>query len=157
MFGLDIPLPVVALGAISGLTYGLLAVGLILVYRSSRILNFAHSAIGALPAAFLGVWVVRNHLPYWLMFPVAIAIGAAVGAMTEVVAVRRLRKAPPTMSIVATLGMAAFLTGVAAAVNTLITKGSQYPMPPHVASFQLGALLVAPAYTAQSSVRRSSR
>lgn len=149
MFGIDIPLPVVALGSISGLTYGVLAIGIVLVYRSSRVINFAHTAIGALPAALLGIWVVKNGLPYWLMFPCAIAIGAAVGAIAEVVVVRRLKHAPRTMSVVASLGLAAFLTGVAAAVNTLITKGSQYPMPPHVPSFQIGALLVTPAYTAQ--------
>ncbi len=149
MFGLDIPLPVVALGSISGLTYGVLAIGMVLVYRSSRVINFAHTAIGALPAAFLGIWVVRTGLPYWLMFPCAIAIGAAVGGLAEVIVVRRLKQAPRTMSVVASLGLAAFLTGVASAVNTLITKGSQYPMPPHVPSFAIGALLVTPAYTAQ--------
>ena len=41
------PLPVILLGTIIGMTYGLLAVGLVLIYRTNRIINFAHGQIGA--------------------------------------------------------------------------------------------------------------
>ena len=44
----------IVLGLFTGLTYGLLAVGLVLVYRSSRFVNFAHGAIGVFGAAVLG-------------------------------------------------------------------------------------------------------
>src|SRR4051794_26124285 len=101
MFGLSTPFPALVLGTITGLTYGLLAVGLILIYRSSRIINFAHGQIGALAAAVFGVYVVRTHVPYWLMFPAALALGAGAAMVVEVVAVRRLRRAPAVMSIVA--------------------------------------------------------
>ena len=50
--------PVLVLGAITGMTYGILAVGLVLVYRSNRIINFAHGEIGAFAAAVLGLAVV---------------------------------------------------------------------------------------------------
>jgi len=53
------PLPVVLLGTIIGLTYGLLAVGLVLIYRSNRIINFAHGQIGAFGAAVFGLAVVK--------------------------------------------------------------------------------------------------
>jgi branched-subunit amino acid ABC-type transport system permease component len=43
--GLEITLPSVTLGATVGITYGLLAVGLVLVYRSNRIINFAHGEL----------------------------------------------------------------------------------------------------------------
>src|SRR5687768_15467721 len=43
----ETPFPIILLGAILGLTYGLLAVGLVLIYRSNRIINFAHGEIGA--------------------------------------------------------------------------------------------------------------
>ena len=57
------------LGLFTGLTYGLLAVGLVLVYRSSRFVNFAHGSIGVFGAAVLGRLVVGAGLPYWVAFP----------------------------------------------------------------------------------------
>ena len=55
----EVTWPSVLLGMITGLTYGIIAVGLVLVYRSSRIINFAQGAIGALGAALAGVAVVE--------------------------------------------------------------------------------------------------
>ena len=48
--GFEISGPVLALGAITGMIYGVLAVGLVLVYRSNRLINFAHGEIGAFAA-----------------------------------------------------------------------------------------------------------
>ena len=48
----DITTGGVALGLFTGSTYALLAAGLVLVYRSSGVINFAHSSIGLLGAAF---------------------------------------------------------------------------------------------------------
>jgi len=136
-------------GVINGLTYGLLAIGLILVYRSSRVINFAQGAAGALGAAVLGVLVVSHGWPYWVVFPLGLAVGAASGMLVETVAVRRLRKAPPAMSIVATLGMAAFLTALSQVVNRDVTNGAFYPQPPGLPTFTVGPLLVSQAYSAQ--------
>src|ERR671925_340029 len=53
----ETPSPPVVLGMIVGLTYGLLAVGLVLGYRTNRVVNFAHGEIGAFGAAFFGLAV----------------------------------------------------------------------------------------------------
>jgi ABC-type branched-subunit amino acid transport system ATPase component/ABC-type branched-subunit amino acid transport system permease subunit len=142
------PLPPAALGAMTGLTYGLLAVGLVLVYRTNRIVNFAHGEMGAFGASFFGLAVVNWHIPYWVAFPFALAVGGAIGAFTEVAVIRRLRKAPRLMSVVATLGAGTFLVALAASINTTVGVGSQYPEPSGLPSFTIGALLVNPSYTA---------
>src|SRR5438552_12531920 len=103
--GLTIPLPIAVLGIVTGVTYGVLAVGLVLVYRSSKVINFAHGEIGAVGAALLGTAVVRWHFPYWIAFLVAICLSASLGALTELAVVRRLRNAPKLMSLEATLGV----------------------------------------------------
>jgi ABC-type branched-subunit amino acid transport system ATPase component/ABC-type branched-subunit amino acid transport system permease subunit len=91
-------------GALVGLSYGLLALGIVLVFRSSNIINFAHGEIGLFAAAafvkFVGGW----GIPYWIGFCMALICGASAGAVSEVVLVRRLRNAPRLMSVVATLG-----------------------------------------------------
>ena len=96
------PWPVIVLGTIIGLTYGLLAVGLVLIYRTNRIINFAHGQIGAFGAAFFGVAAVKWHVPYWVAFAMAVALAAGIGTATEIGVVRRLRDAPRLMSMVAT-------------------------------------------------------
>lgn len=147
-FQLEIPFPVLLLGAITGMTYGILAVGLILIYRSNRIINFAHGEIGAFAAALLGVTVTRWDVPYWVAFPIALAIAGGVGAVSEVVVVRRLRNVPAVMSIVATLGLAQFLLLFSLVVNSQASAGRLFPQPAFLPEFDVGALRVTRAYSA---------
>ncbi|MCW2543819.1 MAG: putative transporter ATPase and permease protein [Frankiales bacterium] len=141
------PFPVLVLGLIIGLTYGLLAVGLVLIYRTNRIINFAHGQVGAFAAAFFGIEVVRWHIPYWIAFIPAVALAFGTGAMAEVAVVRRLRKAPAIMSVVATLGIGQFLVLFAFAINSQAGAGALYPQPSGMPSFRVGALLVTPSYS----------
>jgi ABC-type branched-subunit amino acid transport system ATPase component/ABC-type branched-subunit amino acid transport system permease subunit len=145
---LQLPFPVLLLGTITGMTYGILAVGLVLIYRSNRIINFAHGEIGAFAAAILGLTVTRWHVPYWVAFPLALAIAAAVGGLSEVVVIRRLRNAPPVMSIVATLGLAQFLLLFSLVVNTQASAGRLFPRPAFLPEFDVGALRITQAYSA---------
>lgn len=146
--GFTLPAPILLLGLSTGATYGLLAVGLVLVYRANRIINFAHGEIGAFAAALLGVAVVSWHLWYWLAFPFALMLGAGTGALTEVAVIRRLRHVPRLMSMVATLGAAAILLGLEGVASAQARTGSLYPQPPGFPSFRVGLLQVTPAYTA---------
>ncbi len=109
IFGFDVTAEVVMLGAITGLTYGLLAMGLTLVYRTSRTVNFAHGEMGALPAIIIPVLVLGHGLTYWLALPTAIVAAVAAGALTEFLVIRRLRHAPRLIVLVATLGVAQIL------------------------------------------------
>jgi ABC-type branched-subunit amino acid transport system ATPase component/ABC-type branched-subunit amino acid transport system permease subunit len=148
LLAVEVPQGVLVLGALTGLTYGLLAVGLVLVYRSNRIVNFAHGEIGAFAAAVLGVAVTRWHSPYWIAFVGALGLGALLGAGSEVVIVRRLRGTPAVMSVVATLGLAQVLSIGALVVNPGVTAGKLFPKPSFLPQFDVGALRVTSAHTA---------
>ena len=141
------PLPVVVLGTITGLTYGLLAVGLVLIYRTNRIINFAHGQIGAFGAAFFSLAALKWHLPYWIAFVLALLVAATSGAAAETGVVRRLRTAPRLMSIVASLGIGQVLIVLAVLINPQSTAGSIYPQPTGLPVFTVGALRVTPAYS----------
>jgi ABC-type branched-subunit amino acid transport system ATPase component/ABC-type branched-subunit amino acid transport system permease subunit len=146
LLGFELTGPVLLLGVIVGMTYGLLGVGLVLVYRANKIINFAHGEIGSLGAAFLGVAVVRWDAPYWLVLPAAIALSSSVGALTEVVVIRRFRKAPKLMSVIATLGMSALLFGVSRAIGGAASRsGANFPVPP-MPTFFFGPLRVTEAF-----------
>jgi branched-chain amino acid transport system permease protein len=100
---------VVVNGVFVGLVYGLLAVGLVVVYRGSRIINFAYGETGMLGAfVFSELWVEgRMALP--LALGIGVALSAAIGAATEVALIRPLRGEPPLTAMVGTLAIAALV------------------------------------------------
>src|SRR5436190_19572687 len=83
------PLAVIVIGLITGTVTALLAIGLILIYRANRFINFAYGAMGSL----VGVLAIGMHLqhgwPYFLVLPLGVLGGVAVGGLTELFAIRR--------------------------------------------------------------------
>ena len=148
IFGFTLSGPVIVLGAITGMVYGILAVGLVLVYRSTRIINFAHGQIGAFGAALLGVAVVSWHVPYWAAFPAALTVSAGIGGGAEVVVIRRLRDAPLIMTVIATLGLSQFLGVFSLVINGQAQAGQNYPQPVGLPHFDIGALRVTSSHFA---------
>ena len=53
------------IGLVSGLIISLIAMGIVLVYRSSRVINFAVGDLGVPAAALLAVMVGKHDWPYW--------------------------------------------------------------------------------------------
>jgi ABC-type branched-subunit amino acid transport system ATPase component/ABC-type branched-subunit amino acid transport system permease subunit len=139
---------VIVLGIITGLGYGLLSTGMVIVYRSNRIINFAHGETGALAAALFALAVIRFGVPYYLAFPVALAVGASVGAGAEVAVIRRLRNAPRLMSVVATLGLGQLLFAITLQATSATKQGLFFPSPPGFPRFDVGTLIVVPAASA---------
>src|SRR5438270_2346206 len=81
-------------GVALGSLYGIVAVGLILIYRTNRIINFAAAAIGAVPAIAGLLLDVQNGVPYLALLPLAVVGGAAVGKIVGIDAIRRLARSP---------------------------------------------------------------
>jgi len=125
-----VPVEVVTLGLITGLTYGVLGIGLTLVYRTTRVLNFAHGEIGALPAVLVPVLVINHGWSYWAVLPLALLCAAALGGLTELAVIRRLARAPRLIVLVATIGVSQVLL----VINLMIPRegalaSSQFPVP----------------------------
>lgn len=145
-WGFDFGFDRLAVGLFTGLTYGLLAVGLVLVYRSSRFVNFAHGAIGVFGAAVLAR--LTDGVNFWIAFPIAIAVAGALGAGTEMVVVRRLSGRPRVIGMIATLGLAQFILVLALLVDRDSFSGSTYPKPPGLPAFTIGTTAVGSSLTA---------
>src|SRR5688500_12888836 len=101
----DLP-SVVLLGISAGLQAALLALGLVLVYRASRFINFAQGEMGAIAAAVLGVLVLEVDCPYWVALPLALAVGGLTGAGIERLLSWRLFDKSRLALLVATIGVA---------------------------------------------------
>ena len=85
---LEIPLPSVVLGLITGMAYASLAAGLVLIYRASRVVNLAQAEIGAASAVVLALLVRQHRMPYWMAFIVALGLAAAAGGLVEAAIIR---------------------------------------------------------------------
>ncbi len=112
------PNGIVLLGVVLGSVNALLAVGLVLVYRSNRIINFAHGEIGA-SAAVLSVLLVFEGWNYFFAVALGLFLAACGGAITEVAVVRRFRTAPRLLLTVATIGVAQVFAFVSLALPSL--------------------------------------
>jgi ABC-type branched-subunit amino acid transport system ATPase component/ABC-type branched-subunit amino acid transport system permease subunit len=135
----DIPFEVVVIGVITGLTYALLGIGLLLVYRTSRVINFAHGEMGAVAASVMVYVSVIHELPYLLGFLAAIATALVAGVFMELV-MRRLARASRLIALVATIGAAqVFFTCNLFILNARDIGSKRFPTP-FDASFQLGSL-----------------
>ena len=135
-------------GVLSGLGYALLAVGLVLAYRSSRFINFAHSAIGVFAAMCMGWLVQEAGLPYWVGFVLGLGVAAAIGISTEFVVVRRLADSPRVLAMIATLGLSQVLLLVANVIASEVGLSNAFPAPPGFPTIDIGALQVVPALSA---------
>lgn len=105
------PMPIGA--TFSGLIFGMIgalgAVGLALVWRSNRIVNFAHGDLGAFPATLTVLLITIVGVPWIVGLVAGLAAAAAVGLLADVLVVRRFFRAPRLQLTVATLGLAQLL------------------------------------------------
>src|SRR6476660_7060599 len=117
------------IGFVNGLSIALVAMGIVLVYRSTRVINFAVGDLGVPAAAVLAVAVVNSNLPYWLALAGALVLGALSGTVVELTVIRRLAKAPRVIVLVATIGVAEFARAVTLTLPSYQTGefSTQYP------------------------------
>lgn len=117
-----------AASATNGLQFGavfsLIALGVALVYRSTRVINFAQGELGTVPA-LLVLWAMlgfglggeldltavnKVHFLGWTV--AAILVGAVLGVLVNVGIVQRLKNSSPVTSLVATAGLTLFMTSL---------------------------------------------
>ncbi|MDQ3756748.1 MAG: ABC transporter permease [Actinomycetota bacterium] len=107
-----VPLGILALGVIYGTVTALGAMGIILVYKANRFINFAHGALGSMVGVLAIGLVIEHGLSYWIALPMAVVVGAAVGALVEFLVIRRFRHASRLVATVASIGLAQVLGGL---------------------------------------------
>jgi branched-chain amino acid transport system permease protein len=136
-------------GALVGLMYALVAIGIVLIYKSSSVPNLAQGAM-----VMLGAYIVLAYaglgLPIWVAIPLAIITMFFVGIAIERFALRRLAGRPIVMILMMTLGLDIFLRagamtvwgGTARPINLGIDDSPLF----------LGPLLINRAYAVGASI-----
>jgi ABC-type branched-subunit amino acid transport system ATPase component/ABC-type branched-subunit amino acid transport system permease subunit len=141
-------------GVVSGLVIGLLAMGMVLIYRSTRVINFAVGSMGLVGASLLALLVVEYGMPFWLAAVAALVLGTLFGAVMELVVIRRLFFAPRVIVLVATIGISGLALAIVASYPEITDFSAPYPVPSDttwhnlagvdVNSAQLAVLVVVP-------------
>lgn len=103
------PAGVFLVGVVLGLLGALVAVGMALVYRANRILNFAQSDLGFAPAALAANLILYSGLSYFLGAAIGVVVAVVLGAVVELAVIRRFFRASRLILTVATIGLSQLL------------------------------------------------
>ncbi|MBV8958064.1 MAG: ABC transporter permease [Actinobacteria bacterium] len=128
------PFGIVIIGLITGAVTALLAIGLILIYRTNRFINFAYGSMGSFVGVLSVGMYLQHHWSYWVILPVGVITGAVVGALVEFLVIRRFANSSRLIVTVASIGLAQLLGGL----ELLGSKGigftsltGAFPIPIH--------------------------
>ena len=114
------PFGIIVLGIVLGSLNSLLAVGIVLVYRTNRVINFAHGELGA-SAAVLAIELVTNGWNYFLAVATALIAALLAAGIVEMTVVRRFRDAPRLILTIVTIALANLLVFVELIVPKLFS------------------------------------
>jgi branched-chain amino acid transport system permease protein len=128
-----LPLGIVVLGATLGSLTGLTAIGIVLVYRASRVVNFAQAALGSAAGVLAVMLFSQWHWSWFLSLPVGLVVAAGAGAGVELLVVRRFFWAPRLILTLATIGLAQILGGIELVIPSwfgqpLVTNSFRTPL-----------------------------
>jgi branched-chain amino acid transport system permease protein len=95
-----------------GMIYAAIALSLVLIWRGTRLLNFAQGGM-AMFTTFIAIEVIYRTHNYWAGFVVALAAGLVLGAACELTVIRPTLGKPPLNSVIVTIGLLILLEGLA--------------------------------------------
>jgi branched-chain amino acid transport system permease protein len=133
-------------GALSGLMYSLVALGVVLIYKSSAVPNLAQGAL-----AMLGAYVALAvfdllKAPMWLTIPIAMVVMFGIGMGVERIALRRLAGRPLVMILMMTLALDIFVR--AAALSAWGATNRVFPLGISSDPLFIGDVLINRSYLA---------
>jgi branched-chain amino acid transport system permease protein len=142
-------------GVVNGMVYAAVALALVMIWRATRIVNYAQGAM-AMFTTYLALVAIQHGVPYWLAFVIALCAGFVLGVVVERVLVRPVESRPALNAVILTLGVLILLEAVAPMLfggqtqsfptpvsNIDIVAGSTDLNVSPFALFTVGAVLVA--------------
>jgi branched-chain amino acid transport system permease protein len=99
-------------GIVFGMIYAAVALSLVLIWRGTRLLNYAQGGMAML-TTYVAIEVIYRTGSYWAGFVVALAAGAVLGAACELIVIRPTMNKPPLNAVIVTIGLLVLLEGLA--------------------------------------------
>jgi branched-chain amino acid transport system permease protein len=130
-------------GALGGGRIALIALGIALIYRANRVINFAQGDLGQVPATLGALLVISLSVNYFLAFTTGLVAAIVLGVLVETLIIRRFFKAPRLILTVATIGLSQVL--IAAGLFIAQAFGQDFQSnrldPPFEVKFQVGSTI----------------
>jgi branched-chain amino acid transport system permease protein len=127
-------------GLVEGMIYAAFALALVLIWRSTRIVNFAQGAMAA-ATAFIALAIIDNGQSYWIALIVALISGFVIGAVVERVIIRPVEGGPELNAVIVTLGLFVAIQAIIAIIFG--SSFQSFPTPFGVRGFQIGDTTIA--------------
>jgi branched-chain amino acid transport system permease protein len=99
-------------GVSFGMIYAAVALSLVLIWRGTRLLNYAQGGM-AMITTYIAIEVIYHTGSYWAGFVVALAAGAVLGAVCQLTIIRPTMNKPPLNGVIVTIGLLVLLEGLA--------------------------------------------
>jgi branched-chain amino acid transport system permease protein len=99
-------------GVLTGAIYGLVAMGIVIIFRSSGVFNFAHGALILVGAFLFWTLISLAGLPLWACILITFVVATVIGVALEFLALRPLLGHPILASIMMTLGLSMLFLGI---------------------------------------------
>jgi branched-chain amino acid transport system permease protein len=109
-------------GIANGMIYASLALALVLIFRATRIVPFEQGAAGML-TTFIAFTLISRGWGYWWAFVVVLAIGFAIGVVTQRVLIRPLAGKSELNPVIVTIGLLVVFEGLAGAIYGNASRG----------------------------------
>mgnify|MGYP001996475327 CR=1 FL=1 len=103
--------------------------GVILIYRSTKVINFAVGNMGLPGATLFALLVINWGWPFWLALITCLLMGALIGAVIDLTVIWRLFDRPRVMLLVATVGLSQLMLGANLALPDVDTDAAQIRFP----------------------------
>jgi branched-chain amino acid transport system permease protein len=116
-------------GLLTGAIYALVALGFVLVYKATGVINFAQGEFMMFGAFVAATLLTDRGLPALVAIPITVLIMAGLGLVTERVVLRPMIGRPAISMIMATVGLAFVLRGLAPMLWGGATKDLSLPLP----------------------------
>ncbi|PXY22287.1 branched-chain amino acid ABC transporter permease [Prauserella muralis] len=127
-------------GLAQGAIYAAFALALVLIWRATRIINFAQGAM-AMFTTYLALVLIESGQSYWTGFAVALAGGLVLGALVERVVMRPVEGGPELNAVIVTLGLFVALQALAAILFGATFQS--FPAPFGLRGFTVGGTTIA--------------
>ena len=99
-------------GISSGMIYAAIALSLVLIWRGTRVLNYAQGGM-AMFTTYVALEIIYLTGNYWLGFGAALLSGVVLGAVLERTVIRPVINKPPLNAVIVTIGLLIFIEGLA--------------------------------------------
>jgi branched-chain amino acid transport system permease protein len=127
-------------GLTEGMVYAAFALALVLIWRSTRIVNFAQGSMAA-ATTFIALALIQAGQSYWVALIVALVSGFVLGAVIERVVIRPVEGGPELNAVIVTLGL---FVAIQAGIAIIFGSSFQsFPTPFGLEGFRFGDSRVA--------------